>query len=232
MTDSMCNSWITARGEYDWTVDLSHFRSGRNYPGHFDSQITPQNTVDFEDKFRGAIDHAGSYKVVAEVCFWKNYGIPQSRDRLTERLLRYLEVSDNWHKFVDAIRELSSAPSWSKFKTLQKACNQTSGFATPLAFLAFYSPAEYPMVDKHIAFWWAENKGKYEYGDLEIFSQRDDGWIQPAQKSWKAYMCWARFCREYTRLMMKNCSVNWRARDIEMAVWEAQKRGLSLNVLL
>lgn len=227
----MCNSWTTAYSKYNWRVDLTRFRGARNYPSHFNRMITPANTIEFEDRFREAIDRVGSFEAAGEVCFWKNYGNPLTRDRLTMSLLMHLQVSDNWNNFVEAIMKLSNAPSWSNFKALQKAANQPNGFATPLTFLAFYRPAEYPMVDKHIAFWWPENNAKYGYGNSPVFSQRYDGWIQPRLQSWNAYTSWTRFCRAYARLVTRNCEVNWRSRDIEMAVWEAQKRSLSLNVL-
>ncbi len=37
--------------------------------------------------------------------------------------------------------------------------------------------------------------------------------------------------KDYARRITKNCNGTWRARDVEMAVWEAQKHNLSLNVL-
>lgn len=227
----MCNSWTTAHSKYDWTVDLTRFLWAKHYPGYFNRIITPANTTTFEDRFRHAIDGSLSFEIAGEVCFWKNYGNPQTRDKLTLRLLMHIQVSDNWDNLVQAIKDLFNDPSYNNFIALQKACDQASGFATPLTFLAFYRPTEYPMVDKHIAFWWKSNRARYGYGNSPIFSQRHDGWIQPVPKSWKAYISWAKFCREYARLVMINCALNWRARDIEMAVWEAQKRSLSLDVL-
>jgi hypothetical protein len=44
------------------------------------------------------------------------------------------------------------------------------------------------MVDKHIAYWWRVNKEKFGYGNSPDFSQRYDGWIQPVERSWKAYL--------------------------------------------
>lgn len=228
----MCNTWISAHKKYNWAVNLTHFRWARNYRDHFNHIISPANIIEFEDRFRESIDQFGSFVTAGEVCFWKNYGSPQKRrDELTMKLLQHLQVSDNWNNFVQAIRELSNDPSWDNFKALQKTSNQPSGFATPLTFLAFYRPVKYPMADKHIAFWWAENRARHDYGSSPVFSQQFDGWIKPVKQSWEAYICWARFCREYARLIMRDYAMNWRARDIEMAVWEAQKRGLQLNVL-
>jgi hypothetical protein len=92
------------------------------------------------------------------------------------------------------------------------------------------------MVDKHIANWWDDNKAHYGYESSPIFSQRNDGWIQTytasqTKQNWATYISWTEFCQDYARRITKNCKENWRARDVEMAVWEAQKHNLSLNVL-
>ena len=227
----MCKSWITARNEYKWTVDLSHYRWARKFPRYFSRVITPETTTAFEDRLRHAIESHGSFLVTGEVCFWKNYGNAQNRDRLTTRLLKHLHLLENWTEFIQAVEQLADTPSYNNFKAVQSACAQPSGFATPITFLAFYRPDKYPMADKHIAYWWRTNKERFGYGNSPGFSQRYDGWIQPVERSWKAYVSWAVFCRDYAKRVMKNCKLNWRARDIEMAIWEARKRNASQNEL-
>ena len=225
---SAYDGWIAIHNKYNWTVDLSDFRWSRNYPGYFDRII--KNPLELEDKLREAVNSSSSLATIGEVCFWKNYGNSQSRDTLTLRLLEHLQRCDNGNTFTRAVKELSYTPSWSKFIALQRACNQLSGFATPLTFLSFYNPLKFPMVDKHIAYWWAANKSVHGYDDAPVFSQIYDGWIQPIPQSWEAYDCWTDFCCYYAK-SMKSCGVDWRARDIEMAVWEAQKRRISLQRL-
>ncbi len=190
----------------------------------------------FENKFRAAIDGNGSFEIAGEVCFWKNYGNAQARNRVTQKLLTHLRDPVNWDRFVQAIKQVLSNLSYDNFVALRDACNQPRGFATPITFLAFYKPTEYPMVDKHIANWWAVNRAKYGYGDSPKFSQRNDGWIQtytiPQNKqNWNAYIAWGKFCFDYATRIAKNCGWNWRARDVEMAVWEAYKNSISLEVL-
>ena len=87
------------------------------------------------------------------------------------------------------------------------------------------------MVDKHIANWWVKNKAKYGYGTSPDFFQRNDGWIPPKRQNWEAYIDWKRFCNDYATRIAKNCGWNWRARDVEMAVWKASKDNISLEVL-
>jgi hypothetical protein len=232
----MCKTWIDAHKKYDWTVDLTKFNGSVEYPGHFNRVVTPADVVAFEDKFRAMIEGTGSFEVAGEVCFWKNYGSFQSRNRITQRLLLHLETPRNWAIFMRTLKRLSGAPSFNNFIAFRDACNQPRGFATPITFLAFYDPVEYSMVDKHIAYWWAKNKTEYGFEASPIFSQRSDGWIQTYTSSqdrqnWKAYITWTRFCRDYAELTSRKCRLNWRARDVEMAVWEAQKMGIHLNIL-
>ncbi len=232
----MCNSWISALGMYNWVVDLRHFRNAGNYPGYFNRIIQPPEVIQFEDTFRAIINENGSFEITGEVCFWKNYGSAQARDRVTQNLLNHVSEQANWNIFIQAIREISNDPCFANFISLRNACNQSRGFATPITFLAFYKPTDYPMVDKHIANWWRAHKTEYGYGEAPEFSQRNDGWIQTYtadqnELNWNAYIAWKRFCCDYSERIQRNCGLNWRARDVEIAVWMAQQNGLFLTAL-
>lgn len=232
----MCDSWKEAYKKYSWTVPLGHFDKSADYPNFFNHIIRPTDVITFEDKFRTAIDNSGSFEIAGEVCFWKNYGNIQARNRVTLKLLTYLKDSSNWDEFIQAIKQVSKNPSYDNFIILRDTCNQPRGFATPITFLSFYKPIECPMVDKHIAYWWATNRIRFGYDDHSEFSQRDDGWIQTntisqIKQNWDAYIAWKTFCNDYTTRISNNCRLNWRARDVEMAVWEAQKNNIHLEVL-
>lgn len=231
----MVETWLNAYTSYDWNVDLAKYDERQKYPGYFNTAITPRNTIDFENKFRESLQN-DEYQVAGEVCFWKNYGIYQSRNRLTAKLLEHLSQPPNWIQFKKSLLDLHASPTHPNFETLRRAMNQPRGFATPLTFLSFYGPAMYPMVDKNIAYWWALNKSGHGFESSRVFSQRSDGWIQsltPSQTSqnWEAYLDWARFCCDYSKRITGRVKMNYRARDIEMAVWMACKKKLPLNTL-
>lgn len=232
----MFETWLNAYTQYDWTVDLSKFKNRKNYPGFFNNIITPQNLLDFEKKFHKSIEDVNHFEVAGEVCFWKNFGTFQSRNRLTIRLLDHLKLNDHWEKFKKCIRDLSETPSYVIFDNLRKAANQPKGFASPITFLSFYNPSSFPMIDKNIAYWWSENKARFGYEESVNFSQRSDGWIQTYTRSqniqnWNAYLEWTKFCCDYSKRIINLSKFNNRARDVEMAIWEAQKRGIKLTIL-
>lgn len=232
----MCKNWIRAYNKYSWTANLNNFGSSQIYMGFFESTITPTNTLLFENKFRTVVDEGNQFVVAGEVCFWKNYGNVQSRDRITQKLLAHLSNPVNWDKFTRVMKQISTYPSIQNFIALQDAINQPKGFATPITFLAFYNPTKYPMVDKHIANWWTLNKAKFGYKNSPNFSQREDGWIQTYTKqqvrqNWEAYLAWQTFCEDYAIRIENNCKIKWRARDVEMAVWEAWKNNISVETL-
>lgn len=231
----MCKRWHEAYKKYDWTVDLRKFSRAAEYDDFFNRIVKPADVIHFENRFREAIETNGSYQVAAEVCFWKNYGNIMAKDKITKRLITYLSDINNWNKFCKAVKKMSDNCSYDNFKFLRDACNQIRGFATPITFIAFYNPAEYPMVDKHIANWWAINKEKFGYKSSQKFFQRDDGLIQAftisqTKQNCEAYIEWKRFCIDYAKKLAENCNFNWRPRDVEMAVWESEKNGISLEI--
>ena len=223
--------WRASLEAYAWDVDLCHFKNADEYPGHFRCIIGSRDVAGFEALFREAVEDRGSYEVAGEVCYWKNFGSHLSRDRITYALLKHLARRENWGMFSERVKGICTSPSFYAFRRLQAATGQPHGFATPLTFVSFYDPASFPMVDKHIAYWWAASKKRFGLAAPPCFSQRDDGWIETTTKAkteqnWGAYMAWTRFCRDYAQRLG-----GWRARDVEMAVWMAQQLDKDLPAL-
>jgi hypothetical protein len=235
----MCKGWSTARSSWDWKVNLSKYENSSGYPQHFKETIDAENAVEFEKRFQAAIrqyESENSYIVAGEVTFWKNFGNYQSRNRLTNSILTHLSNLQNWKRFVTFLEETLLNPTVDNFNTFRQTCDQKNGFATPITFLAFKDPDAYPMVDKRIAYWWAENRKYYGYSSHPRFDQRNDGWIQCVSKkslkeNWAAYLHWQEFCAGYSRRLSERCGSKWRARDVEMAIWQAQKKHIVLETL-
>ena len=45
------------------------------------------------------------------------------------------------------------------------------------------------------------------------------------------YLNWVNWCQEVAQVLTELTSKQWRARDVEMAVFTAQRNGMTLNVL-
>jgi len=228
---------------YKWTVDLSKYENSKNYPYHFKDEINPGNTRDFEDKFRKSVNDGfppDQYLVCGEVYFWKNNRSPQNKNSKTKETLEYLADPEHQKQFIEFLKELSRNPIHSNFKNFRQACNLPNGFATPITYLSFYKPDEYPMIDKIIANWWKDDKNRSRFGieHTPLFVQRkSDGWIQAVTEldsisNWNAYLAWKEFCIRYSAILTKATGTLWRARDIEMTVWESHKKCFLLDKIL
>ncbi len=229
-------NWKDARDKYDWNVNLGAYIHAAEHPGYFNRTITADEVSNFETYFRSSIDKPSLRKIAGEVCYWKNSRNYLARNKLTRDLINHLEQVQNRTAFIDAIFALAKKPSLENFKNLQTACDQKSGFATPLTFLSFFLPEKFPMVDKHIAYWWNRNKFRFDNQSPPDFAQREDGWIKTSTKAnieqnWNAYLGWTCFCVDYADRLNKHTERQWRARDVEMAVWMSQKKTITLERL-
>jgi hypothetical protein len=223
-------SWKKSLSKYNWTVDLRNYPHRQIYNGYFNQVVNNKNTTAFEDKFRSSIN-SDTFVVAGEVCYWKNYGSHTSRDKLTYNLLKLLAEKNSWIEFKHRLKELESMPTYHNIETFRIACGQPNGFATPDTFLSFFNPTLYPMVDKIIGKWWNRNKSNYWKSSESPFLQRSDGWLGLNEQNWNAYLEWASFCREYSNSLSSMPGEQWRARDVEMAVWEVEKGDLTLSKL-
>ena len=228
------SNWLDCQKLYKWTVNLKKYEKSTEYPGYFKDEINPGNTRDFEDKFRKFVNDGFPlvhYVVCGEVYFWKNYR-SISKNTKTDETLQYLAVPEYQKMFIESLKELARNPIHNNFLIFRKSCDLPNGFATPITYLSFYMPDEYPMIDKIIANWWRDDKNRSRFGiePTPLFVQRKgDGWIQAVTErdsisNWSAYLAWKEFCIRYSTILTKTTGTPWRARDVEMAVWESQKR--------
>lgn len=227
----MVDNWIKAYKSYKWVVDLSKFQDGNDYHNSFNYLVTPHNLINFENLFRYEINNSNDFSFIraGEVCFWKNFGAFQNRDKITRKLLMHLSMRECWDNFTSTLIILSNTPQYENFQNFTKSCKQPYGFATPITFLAFFKPTIFPMVDRHIAKWWNKNSPTFGYLDFRKFSC-SDGTISKTENNWYAYIDWMRFCNNIASTLKKKYQLTWRPRDVEMAVWQAQKNNLSLEV--
>jgi len=188
---SIAQQWESARAAYNWTADLQKFKDANKYPGFFDRTIAANSIEQFENGFRAELTPGGRLERAAEVVYWKNFGNYKARDRIARDLFLWINTPQRWLQFVDAIKILATTTSWDSFRNLIASCGHTSGFATPLTFLAFYNPEMFPMIDRKIGSWWARRFP----GNIQFTWNTAKTVISQTRQSFAAYLEWSELCR-------------------------------------
>ena len=227
----MTQSWQKALDLYRYRVDLADFKDAQMYPDWFEYDTgngDRANTMGFEEWFREFAPH--HLEAWYEVVFWKLYSQPSRRDRITPDAIANVERSrltagDLWNLCHDYI----GSPSSRSFTNFRKHFFDSNVIATAATFPAFICPKKFPMVDKHIARWASDNVHNHLYqiqGRSITLPMKDnvnsfDQFVRP----------WYRWCRITACILTKRTGNYWRARDVEMAVFTAQRSGFPLNPL-
>ena len=231
----MPHTWKQARDAYCYPVNLKKFTDAAEYPDWFKENIKPgdrRQTMDFEAKFR---EHGqDNLKAWGEVAFWKNYKRRAAANRITKKnvLARRISAIDLWSKCNDYIEN----PCLESFRAFRELLFKTPVVATAATFPAFVCPEKFPMVDKLITRWALEHGAEHGYpGGPALTCVPDLSSGEVLQEShWPFVESWIRWCqctaRELDKLEILT-GETWRARDVEMAVFAAQKCGLELKPL-
>ncbi|MGA2918681.1 hypothetical protein [Methanoregula sp.] len=231
----MVLSWSTALANYDYYADLAKFRDRDEYAcgfttPSFQAQVNGSNTRIFEDSFRTVIEEQNfpKYSIIGEVCFWKIF-TKKDPHSLTKLMLNRFKSSKNFNNFCISLHNLSESPTLENFKDFRKICGQPHGFAVPITFLSFFTPDKYPMADSVIARWWCNNKERFglrsshEFWPYGMISGQDED----IENNWTVFNQWTNFCQKYASILTSKTQINWRARDVEMAVFHNCQKGLT-----
>ena len=121
------------------------------------------------------------------------------------------------------------------FSTFRSRLFAAPVVATPATFPAFICPERFPMVDRQITKWALENRHRHGYSgsggpDLEQVPALKPGQVL-TESHWPFIESWIAWCRFTARELNRRTGCAWRARDVEMAVFTAQKSGLPLTPL-
>ena len=226
-TLDMPETWKQAFNRYKYPVDLRDYTGAREHPGWFDLNMSlgnPDQTRAFETRFR---QQAPFYlEAWAEVVYWKLYfrrGI--AAERATELLCSGTSPRALWSSCNYYIENRDRQA----FKTFRKLLFKSPVVAVAATFPAFICPDEFPMVDTQIAEWTGKHGPDHAYrGDVNAVP---DGNIQDWH--WPFVESWIEWCRATAGKLSQRTGFEWRARDVEMAVWTAQRSNppLKLNKL-
>lgn len=213
----MTKNWTIARDSYDYLRDLAGYAYRPEYPKQIRSHA---QTTEFEDLFR----KYGPYEIEAwyAVVRWKS---PRSAEK-TIRHIRESNVSSGelWRFCNDYVQKFTPE-SFSRFR---RKLAKEKVVATAATFPAFIWPEKFPMVDTVITEWSRLNGVSHR-----LASPPDLNGGVLYERHWYFVEDWIKWCQRMATILTRRTDEHWRARDVEMAVFTAQrsKGKISLNPL-
>jgi hypothetical protein len=224
----MTENWELALKTYKYPVQLSDYERSSSYPGYFIfSPIDNASTTAlFEDHFRkGANDEI---ELWLEVIYWKMYSQGGRSNIKTNEIADHFKQSRitaqqlmivcNNYLADDTRENLSSI-----IKLLGFA---SSAIAIAATFPAFLRPDLFPMVDTRIAKWVGKcmdehNNASSKAPKLVRPKYLDNTSTVLTLTDIEFVKSWTQWCRHKAIQLSKRTSIDWRARDVEMAVFNA-----------
>ena len=237
----MPQTWENALSKYrypdrgDGRLDLARFADAQDYRdcGWFEWSVDEgnlENTKAFELRFR----ELGPYNLEAwaEVVFWKLYTIPPGRQKTTRQVLASrVTAAELWQHCTNYVEK----PSPQLFRDFREKLFQDPVVATAATFPAFICPEKFPMVDKQVTKWAKTEGTKHNYAaiggpSLSCVPELGKGGLR--ESHWAFVESWIEWCQFTAGILNRLTECHWRARDVEMAVFTAQLKSLTLNPLV
>lgn len=221
-------TWCRALESYRYPVDLRRFKDRTAFPDWFNMRLAKGDraeTIAFENRFRrlAGTDLAAWYEVI----YWKMYSQGGRRDYRTRLIVEQLRYSKTKAQdLLDACRSYVARPSRQALDVFHRLFRfKTRSIAIVATFPAFLDPECFPMVDTRIAQW-------VQYS-CEQFNAADPGaprLFPPAGGSlvtrhYPFIEVWTEWCRYQAKKLREATQFEWRARDVEMAIFHAWGRG-------
>ncbi len=186
--------------------------------------------MDFEDYFRAkgqsAIDPWG------EVVFWKMASQRGRADIRTREVLDRLKLRQPetlWDALTAYVKQ-STEENFDRFRSLFGF--KTKVIAIVATFPAFVAPDRFPMVDTRIAKWVQDHSAEQNAADSmgpHLVPRPHDYGL--SMTDFIFMQQWTDWCRNSAQKLVALTQEEWRARDVEMAVFQAQRDSLPLNAL-
>jgi hypothetical protein len=229
----MPDSWTRALNLYCYPVDLGCYQRRHEFPGFFEILIPGDrnSTIAFENHFReSALKNIAAY---FEVVFWKLFSQPGRRQRSTDRIVSYvlernIQPSDLWNAVMNFVENQSI----SNLRDIREMLGITANvLAIPLTFPALVCPEKIPMIDNQVAKWVNLHGAEHSVNTNNNLTNFILNQTSLRKNDFDNYLNWIAWCRENSVMLTKVTNNNWRARDVEMAVFTAQRNNLLLNPL-
>lgn len=234
----MACTWAAALRGYLYPVNLTTYKNAASFPGFFRQIINGNRaaTIAFENYFR---QRAPEYlEVWYEIVFWKLYSVSAFRQRGTREIIGNVQRTGTMARSLwNAVNQFVSHPSVSNLAGIRTQLGMpTPVMAVPLTFVAFANPETFPMIDKpKVAKWVNNNAVPHSANRIHKLVPFRMGCTSLQVNDFNSYLAWVEWCREVACVLSQapptGTGDKWRARDVEMAVFTAQRNGLSLSIL-
>ena len=172
------------------------------------------DTLSFQDWFR---ENAGkTLESWFKVARWKS---PRSADKTIAQIMRSGVSPERLEKLC---RDYTERPSRQTFHEFRQNISKTEALATAATYPAFIRPDVFPMVDTQTAEWVRNNvwTGVRNVPDVS-------GGKVLYERHWQYVWDWIKWCRNAASIMGNE----WTPRDVEMAVFTAQRNKWKLPIL-
>ena len=232
-------SWTSALEEYSYPVNLIEYRHIKNFPGYFVKRIEGNrvSTIEFENYFRkNALERI---QVYYEVIFWKLYSRIVKHNELASNIMdsmvnrmQQLEVdpAELFYR-IETFAKEPTLRNFQDFRALLGLKKENGTLAIASTFPAFVDPVNFPIMDVNVANWVNSNLSEHNLNRKVNLSKFEFSAGSLQDNNFPSYINWAHWCRETASLLTKKTHDEWRARDVEMAVFAASKNSLALEVL-
>ena len=224
----MPNTWTKALNSYRYQVDLGNYHRKADFPNYFSRKISGDrsSTIAFEDYFRA---RAANIQPWFEVVFWKMYSQKNHFQEQTDRIIRQIprRSAEDPKILLAAINTFMQSLDARDFEKFTRILGYNSAVATVATFPAFLDPENFPMVDTRVAKWVNKHYPHFNGVDLAApklipfaFGTTSKTTVLTMQ-DFPAYLKWISWTRFIAGVLSRKTGANWRARDVEMAVFTA-----------
>jgi hypothetical protein len=229
----MPESWINALNKYSYPVRFSDYKRAGEFPGFFTLDVPGDrtSTTEFEDYFRAKSNEC--IEPYFEVVFWvlcgKSQRFERSVDRIVDHVLDRGIAPSQLRRAVDDFVETPTKRNLSAVRHLLGI--KTQVLTVALTFPAFVDPQRYAMMDMKAARWVNDNYLVQSRNRSAVLTPFRLGNTSLRYNDFDDYLNWSHWCRDTAKILTDRTTMEWRARDVEMAVFTASREGLSLNPL-
>ena len=231
----MPKTWEAALDSYRYDVNLTNFKDRAAYRGWFQLENSPltgdyAETKEFERRFRELAPY--NLETWYEVAYWKD---PRKARRVICNIKRTVS---NPGELLSLCQNYINNPSRESLSNFSEKLAPSGTIATAATFPAFLNPSRFPMVDRQVAEWARYNRENHDYslvGGPRLWEPRNREGVL-FLRHWRFIESWCEWCRHTATILTERSNRKWRARDVEMAVFTAQrsqgsKDPITLNAL-